>query len=93
MLAPKEMGRPFVLGPQVPPERLKALRNAFRAVVQDPEFRADAQRGRNEIVPISGEEIQSLLTDVSSAPQSVIDLLQAAISYRVDEAGPSQGPR
>jgi tripartite-type tricarboxylate transporter receptor subunit TctC len=87
MLVQKAMGRPFVAGPQVPPDRVKALRDAFRAVVKDPEFRAEAAKSRNEIVPVDGEEIQTLLGQVETAPRSVVDLLKAAIAYKAEDAG------
>jgi hypothetical protein len=39
------MARPYVTPPAgIPPERLMALRNAFEANMNDPEFLADAKR-------------------------------------------------
>jgi tripartite-type tricarboxylate transporter receptor subunit TctC len=86
MLVQKAMGRPFVAGPGVPAERVKALRDAFTAMVRDAEFRAEAERGKNEIDAVDGGEIQRLLAQVSAAPKSVVDLLKTAITYKADEA-------
>ena len=69
MLVQKAMGRPFAVGPDVPAARLKALRDAFHAVMQDPEFLADAERTQNEINPVDGDEIQRMLETISSASQ------------------------
>jgi tripartite-type tricarboxylate transporter receptor subunit TctC len=86
MLVQKAMGRPFALGPNVPPERVKALRAAFHAVLQDPEFIAEAEKTDNEINPVDGDELQQMLQTVASASQADIDRLNAAISYQ-DEPG------
>jgi tripartite-type tricarboxylate transporter receptor subunit TctC len=86
MLVQKAMGRPFALGPDVPPVRVKALRAAFHAVLEDPEFIADAKRTDNEINPVDGDELQQMLQTVASASQADIDRLNEAISYQ-DEPG------
>src|SRR3954471_5535754 len=86
MLVQKAMGRPFALGPNVPPARVQALRAAFHAVLADPEFIADAERTDNEINPVHGDELQQMLQTVASASQADIDRLNAAISYK-DEPG------
>jgi tripartite-type tricarboxylate transporter receptor subunit TctC len=41
--------RPFVAPPGLPPERLKALQNAFAVTLQDPELLAEAERTGVEI--------------------------------------------
>jgi len=86
MLVQKAMGRPFALGPNVPPARVEALRAAFHAVLQDPEFIADAERTDNEINPVDGDELQRMLQTVALASRSDIERLNDAISYK-DEAG------
>ena len=88
MLIQKAMGRPFAVGPGVPPERVKALRDAFHAVLKDPEFLADAEKTQNEINPVDGDEIQRMLETISSASQSDIDKLNDAISYKDDDGKP-----
>jgi tripartite-type tricarboxylate transporter receptor subunit TctC len=84
MLTQKVMGRPYAVGPKVPPERVKALRAAFHAVLGDAQFRADAEKGRSEILPVDGEEIQAMIAKVASAPPSVIAKLNDAIKYKGD---------
>jgi tripartite-type tricarboxylate transporter receptor subunit TctC len=82
MLTQKAMGRPYALGPNVPPERVAALRAAFHATVADPAFQADAQRGKNEILAIDGEGIQGMIAKVANAPKSVLDKLTDALDYK-----------
>jgi tripartite-type tricarboxylate transporter receptor subunit TctC len=89
MLIQKAMGRPFAVGPNVPPARVKALRDAFQTVLRDGEFIDEAQKTQNEIIPVSGEDIQQMLEKISLVPQSDIDKLNDAITYKDDDGGPS----
>jgi tripartite-type tricarboxylate transporter receptor subunit TctC len=86
MLIQKAMGRPFALGPDVPPARVKALREAFHAVLRDGEFIADAEKTQSEINPVDGDEVQRMLETVSSASQADIDRLNRAITSKGDGA-------
>ena len=70
--AEQVMGRPFVLPPGVPRERITALRSAFDATMKDPAFLDDAKLQRAEIDPVSGEDINALLDRVYAAPADVI---------------------
>jgi tripartite-type tricarboxylate transporter receptor subunit TctC len=58
------MGRPFVAPPGVRKERIDALRDAFMETMADTEFVADAERGKIEIMPVFGEDIERLVLDV-----------------------------
>jgi tripartite-type tricarboxylate transporter receptor subunit TctC len=62
------MGRPFLLPPGVPADRVKALRAAFDATMKDPGFLEDAKAQNVEIDPVSGEQINALLDRVYAAP-------------------------
>lgn len=73
LLASSVMSRPFVAPPGVPPERVTILRAAFDAAVRDPELLSQAAHQNMEISPISGGEIQALLTRLYATPQPIID--------------------
>jgi tripartite-type tricarboxylate transporter receptor subunit TctC len=75
-----EIGRPFVTGPGVPPERVAALREAFRKTMIDPEFLADAAKTHIDIHPIFGDELEQLVKRVLNSPKSATDLLKAALA-------------
>lgn len=66
--AEQVMGRPFVLPPGVPAERVKLLRDAFDAALKDPELLQDAKSQRMEIDPVNGAAINALLDRVYAAP-------------------------
>jgi tripartite-type tricarboxylate transporter receptor subunit TctC len=70
--AEQAMGRPFVLPPGVPRDRVVALRSAFDAAMKDGAFLDDAKLQHAEIDPISGEEINALLERVYTAPADVV---------------------
>ncbi len=54
--------RLFALPPNTPKDRVLLLRKAFVATMTDSEFLADAKKGKLEIDPIGGEEIEKLVT-------------------------------
>lgn len=66
------LGRPFLAPPGVPADRAAALQHAFDAMVRDPEFLADAARSRLEIMPISGSELQQLVTEIYATPPDIV---------------------
>ena len=61
----------MIAPPELPADRLKALRDAFNLMVRDPEFIADIQKLNVELEPLSGEAVQDLIARTLSVPQSV----------------------
>ena len=54
------ISRAFTTTPDVPADRLAALRRAFEQLMADPEFRAEADRSKMDIVPSTGEAAQKV---------------------------------
>jgi tripartite-type tricarboxylate transporter receptor subunit TctC len=75
--APLAFGRPFVLPPGVPAERVAAWRKAFLDSYRDPAFIADAARLEIDIDPSTGEEMQDMLARAYATPQRVIARLRS----------------
>lgn len=69
---PGEMGRPYAAPPDVPKERVEALRRAFDATMKDQAFLADAEKTHLEIDPLTGEEMNKLLKEAYAAPSASI---------------------
>jgi tripartite-type tricarboxylate transporter receptor subunit TctC len=68
-----EIGRSILTTPGVPPERLMALRSAFQAMVNDPDF-LDACEKRNLMVDgAAGEAIDQIVRDTLRLPQAVAE--------------------
>jgi tripartite-type tricarboxylate transporter receptor subunit TctC len=55
-----EMGRPFAAPEGAPPERVKALREAFDSTLEDPDFIADARAMNIDLSPAKGETVAGL---------------------------------
>jgi tripartite-type tricarboxylate transporter receptor subunit TctC len=72
---PIDLGHPVYAAPDVPAERIEALRRAFDATMKDPAFRAAAKKRRIEIDPVNGERMQRIVADLFAAPQAVRDRL------------------
>jgi tripartite-type tricarboxylate transporter receptor subunit TctC len=67
-----DFGRPLVLPPGTPPERVRVLREAMAKALKDPELMAEAERGKMEMEPVSGEELQELAVRMLSQPPAVV---------------------
>jgi tripartite-type tricarboxylate transporter receptor subunit TctC len=66
-----QFGRPFTITPGTPPDRVKALRDAFQAVMRDPDFIAESQKLNFEINPVSGEALRAVAEQVVSTPKDL----------------------
>ena len=76
VLASGELGRPYLLPPGIPAERLKILREAFMKLMADPAFLADVKRRGLEAKPATGEELEKLAKEVMAQPPEVIERMQ-----------------
>jgi tripartite-type tricarboxylate transporter receptor subunit TctC len=73
------LGRPFASTPDVPPQRAKALRAAFTATMQDPQFLADAANSHIDIAPMTGEEVDDFIARIAASPPAVIERARWAV--------------
>jgi tripartite-type tricarboxylate transporter receptor subunit TctC len=71
IFARQTLGRPYIAPPDVPADRVQALREAFMATLQDPDFLADAEKADLEITPVSGEEVQKLVEEIYKTPPEI----------------------
>jgi tripartite-type tricarboxylate transporter receptor subunit TctC len=67
------MSRPFMAPPDLPPERLNTLRRAFDAAMKDPALRSEAERLGMEANPVSGEDVEALVTRMMSTPAALAE--------------------
>jgi hypothetical protein len=71
------VSRPFVLPPGTPKERVQALRNAFKATMNEPAFLADAEKSNLDISPLTGEELErNVLSILKLSPALLAKLKQ-----------------
>jgi hypothetical protein len=74
-------GRPYVVAPGVPDERVAMLRKAFMATMTDADLVAEAKRMNVDIGPIAGEELQKIIASLYATPQELVDKAKAAIAF------------
>ena len=73
LLSGGEFGRPVLVTPGTPSERVKILRDSLRNVLKNPELLAEAKKSRMDVEYTSGEELEALLKEVLSQPPEVIE--------------------
>jgi len=66
------LSRPFAAPPNVPADRLAALRTAFMATMKDKEFLAEATKAGLDVDPATGDEIQAILAKFAGFPPEVL---------------------
>jgi len=76
ILAANEIGRPIIATPGIPADRVQILRDAFVKAVNDPELLADAKKKRLEFDPVSGEDLQTLASEIVTQPPDVIERMK-----------------
>jgi tripartite-type tricarboxylate transporter receptor subunit TctC len=75
-------GRPYLVPPGTPPERVAALRRALAAMLQDPALLADAERSGLDIGPMSGEELQALVARLYALPPRIIERAKQSLIHK-----------
>ncbi len=73
------VGRPLATAPGTPPDRVAALRKAVRAMVDDPEFKKDAEKSNHEIRYMPGEALAKLVGDLIEAPADLREKVKQAM--------------
>lgn len=71
--SPVLVGRPYVVPPETPLERVAILRRAFDAVMADPEAQAEAAKLNIDLNPITGDELTRVVLDTLKAPPALLN--------------------
>jgi tripartite-type tricarboxylate transporter receptor subunit TctC len=74
-------GRPYMMPPGVPAERVAVLRAAFMETMRDKELLAEAKKIGLDIDPISGEELQVLAEQIYATPSDTVGKARQALVY------------
>jgi len=67
-----DFGRPWVAPPGTRRERVQILRDAYAKAIADPQLLDEAMKGKMEVSPVSGEELQKLAEKMINQPPGVI---------------------
>jgi tripartite-type tricarboxylate transporter receptor subunit TctC len=71
-------GRPYVVAPEVPKDRVAALRQAFYDTLRDPELVAEAKEQKLDVDQVSGDEVQAIVAKVYASSPDLIAKTKAA---------------
>jgi tripartite-type tricarboxylate transporter receptor subunit TctC len=74
------MARPFAAPPALPANKAALLRRAFDATMQDPEFRAEAERIQADLAPTAGEDVQQLVARLYATPRPVVERVKKLLA-------------
>jgi tripartite-type tricarboxylate transporter receptor subunit TctC len=67
-----ETGRPWLAPPNVPADRVQALRRAYDATMKDRGFLEEAKQRKLEVDPRTGEYVEGVLRAVGSLPEELM---------------------
>src|SRR5579872_1825420 len=70
--ASDDVGRPFIMSKQAPPERVSILRKAFDDTMQDKDFLADMEKQQLPVNPLSGEQAEAIVAKMMNAQPAVV---------------------
>jgi tripartite-type tricarboxylate transporter receptor subunit TctC len=76
-------GRPYMIGPDVPKARGKALRDAFARTMKDAAFLKDASRQKLEVNWVDGTVVQNTISRLYDYPKAII---AAAVKAQTDRS-------
>ncbi|MBI2365205.1 MAG: hypothetical protein HYV01_09410 [Deltaproteobacteria bacterium] len=72
VLAGGEFGRPYVLPPNTPADKVKIIREAFARTIQDEAVIADGKQQQLEFDPSTAESLEELAKEVISQPPEIV---------------------
>ena len=76
------VGRPILTAPNVPADRVKALRQAFVETMRDPQFIEAAKQANMEMSPMNGEELQQTVGNIVASPPRILAMVKDAIAIK-----------
>ena len=80
LLAAGDFGRPMMVTPGTPPDRVKMLRDAFVKTLSDPEVVDETKKGRMDIDPATGEELEKLVKEIFDSPPDVVERVKKILA-------------
>lgn len=84
------IGRSFVVGQDVPADRVATLRAAFDATMKDPKLLADSKTMGFTVTPTSWRKLQEIVARTLSTPKPIIKKAKEFMTYK-EQPAPAPG--
>jgi tripartite-type tricarboxylate transporter receptor subunit TctC len=72
---PLQIGRAFGVRPGTPADRVAMLREAFAKTMADPEFKAEAEKAKIDMVYMSGPDVAKAFNELINQPPNVLEAM------------------
>ena len=79
VLSQQETGRPFLMPPGVPTDRVEFMRKAFMATMRDPEYLAETQKANLLVDSMDGASMDVLIKRAYATPESSVKHAKAIL--------------
>lgn len=83
---------PYAASPGIPPQRLQTLRRAFDQMVKDATFLSEASRQLIEVEPLTGEELQKVVSSIIQTPPEIVSKAKDVMTPRGEQSKPGAKP-
>jgi len=80
LLAAGDFGRPMMVTPGTPADRVKVLRDAYVKTLSDPDVLEEAKKGRMDVDPATGEELEALVKEIFDSPPEVVERVKKILA-------------
>jgi tripartite-type tricarboxylate transporter receptor subunit TctC len=87
IFAATTIGWPSIMPPDVPKDRVAAVRAAYNQMVKSAEFKAQAEKRNLELDPVTGEQIDKIVARIMSFPKPVVERAQRAMNAAAAQEG------
>src|SRR6516165_1773123 len=77
---PYQLSRPFTAPPGIPPDRARALQEAFLATHKDPAYLADAERLGIDVSPIGRRDVLGLIERIAKTPPDQLKRIEKLVT-------------
>jgi tripartite-type tricarboxylate transporter receptor subunit TctC len=80
IMASGDFGRPMLIGPGNPPDRVKTLRDAYAKAMHDPGLIEEVKKGQMDMEYTPGEELQALMKEMMNQPREVVERVKKVLA-------------
>jgi len=77
-----DMGRSLFVAPEVPAERVAALRKAFQDMLRDSVFLEDVKKRNIDVEPASGAKLAEIVAEAMATPKDVVERMKTVLGRK-----------